>query len=120
MRKYLPHVLELSALLAFPVLMLAQGEHPRFIPGTWKLNVAKSKFNPGPPPRSSTVTVTPDGHFTAEWIDAQGTPHKMSHPWSDGKEVPVTGVENATWITNAHGDGYDEEMKVKGKTVMKV
>jgi hypothetical protein len=32
--------------------------------GTWKLNVAKSKFNPGPAPKSLTRTITADGSGT--------------------------------------------------------
>jgi hypothetical protein len=34
-------------------------QNDRFV-GTWKLNVAKSKFSPGPPPKSATVTIAPD------------------------------------------------------------
>ena len=38
--------------------------------GTWKLNVAKSKYNPGPPPKSQTYQFEPSGangvKFTAE------------------------------------------------------
>ena len=29
--------------------------------GTWVLNVAKSKYDPGPPPKSSTVTIVAAG-----------------------------------------------------------
>jgi len=35
----------------------AQASDPRI--GTWKLNVAKSKYSPGPAPQSLTVKVEP-------------------------------------------------------------
>ena len=52
--------------------------------GTWKLNLAQSKFNPGPPPRSETRTWQDRGDgvqtFTAEGVDAQGRP--FSYGWT--------------------------------------
>jgi hypothetical protein len=43
--------------------------------GTWKLNLAKSKYSPGPPPRSGTAIWEAAGQgfrTRAEGIDAQG------------------------------------------------
>ena len=58
--------------------------------GTWQLNVSKSKYSPGPPPKSSTVTVQAVGQnhkLTGVTIDAEGkqtlvgvTRHWMGHP----------------------------------------
>ena len=45
----------LSLLLATSATMLAQAQKDAHI-GTWKLNVAKSKFNPGPGSKSETRT----------------------------------------------------------------
>ena len=63
--------------------------------GTWKLNVAKSKFSPGPPPKSQTVTVVPSGKdgvkLTLEAVNAKG--EKLNVGYSagyDGKEYPRT------------------------------
>jgi hypothetical protein len=79
--------------LALAVLATAQPKDP-FV-GTWKLNLAKSKYSPGPPPKSSTVT-----------YEAAGTGYKVSvrtepasgatQEWSystmlDGKDSPITG-----------------------------
>ena len=33
--------------------------------GTWKLNTAKSKYSPGPAPKSNTVTYSMDGDWTS-------------------------------------------------------
>jgi hypothetical protein len=43
---------------AFPQMSYAQTDP---LIGTWKLNVAKSTFSPGPAPRSTTATVTAAG-----------------------------------------------------------
>ena len=63
--------------------------------GIWKLNVAKSKFSPGPPPKSQTVTVTPYGKdgvkLALEALNAKG--EKLTIGYSagyDGKEYPRT------------------------------
>jgi hypothetical protein len=45
--------------------------------GTWQLNLAKSKYSPGPPPRSQTVNLQGDGQnhrVTETGIDAAGKP----------------------------------------------
>jgi hypothetical protein len=50
--------------------------------GTWKLVLAKSKYSPGPPPRSSTLAFQAEGGgltATTDIIDAQGKPTKVVH-----------------------------------------
>jgi hypothetical protein len=63
--------------------------------GMWKLNLANSTFNPGPPPRSQTAIVQTEGQglkITLEGIDAQGNPAKaVIVNFNDGKSHPVTG-----------------------------
>lgn len=64
---------------------------------TWKLNLEQSKFNPGPAPRSSTLTYEAVGQgfrVTNDGIDARGNPTKaVFGPYLlDGKPHPVTGV----------------------------
>jgi len=63
--------------------------------GRWKLNLEKSKFTPGPPPKSQTLNfegVGQDFKNTAETIDAQGQTTKIvfMHIY-DGKPHPTTG-----------------------------
>ena len=65
-------VLALGVVLGAGVVSLsAQGNDPRI--GTWKLNVAKSKYSPGPAPQSLTVKVEPSGQggekVTAEFVN---------------------------------------------------
>src|SRR5436853_7203829 len=72
----------------------AESQDP--ILGTWKLNRSKSKYIPGPAPRSQTRTYkqTADGIFvTIETIDANGhrqPPIEFSEKY-DGKDYPMTG-----------------------------
>lgn len=83
-----------------PVAGLAQTDS--FV-GTWKLNVAKSKYSPGPPPKSQTVTYQAAGQgikVTATGTDAQGKPITIQYTANyDGKDYPVTG--NPDWDATA-------------------
>jgi hypothetical protein len=90
-------LLFLAAVLATaaPNIGLAQSNP---LIGTWKLNLEKSKFIPGPPPRSLTLTFAGQGENltnTAEGIDAQGGALKtvFVHIY-DGKPHPTTGNPN--------------------------
>jgi hypothetical protein len=99
--------------------------------GTWTLNLAKSKYSPGPPPRSSIMTFTltfqAEGRSltaTTEVIDAPGNPTKVVHGpyFYDGKSYPVTGArayDQASYkIVN---DSTDEITRTKfGKVVQTV
>jgi hypothetical protein len=63
--------------------------------GTWKLNLAKSKFSPGPAPKSAMVTFTAAGQGVKAVIDGIGPDGGKTH-WEytadfDGKPHPVTG-----------------------------
>jgi hypothetical protein len=63
--------------------------------GTWKLNVATSKYDPGPAPKSLTRTVEAQGEgvkYTFEGVSADGKP--ISYGFSvqfDGKDNPISG-----------------------------
>jgi hypothetical protein len=68
--------------------------------GTWKLNVAKSKYSPGPAPKSLTATFSAAGQGAKAVIDGVAADGSKVH-WEytanfDGKPYPVTG--------NADGD----------------
>ena len=67
--------------------------------GTWKLNVAKSTFRPGPPPRSATLTGVASGSgvtVTADTVTAAGAAtHAVFTVVFDGKFHPITGTSVA-------------------------
>jgi hypothetical protein len=91
-------VLALGVVVGAGVVSLsAQGSDPRI--GTWKLNVAKSKYSPGPAPQSLTVKVEPSGQggekVTAEFVNADGTRTTVQYTEAnfDGKDYPLTGSQ---------------------------
>lgn len=63
--------------------------------GTWKLNVAKSKYSPGPAPKGLTVKWEPAGKgvkLTAEGITPDGKPMSGGYTANyDGKDYPYVG-----------------------------
>jgi len=81
--------------------------------GTWKLNVAKSKYSPGPAPKEGTLTVEsqPNGlKITIHGTDAEGKPvHMEFSPTYDGKDVPATGMPGADTINMKKIDDYTVE-----------
>ena len=71
---------------------LAVAQSDPFV-GTWKLNVTKSKFHPGPGPKSQTRTWAADGRVSVEGLNAAGKPVAYGYPIkADGKDYPTTGA----------------------------
>jgi hypothetical protein len=86
----------MGTIAAFVVMLLATGillaQGNPFV-GTWKLDVASSKFNPGPTPQSQTRTWEASGKVTVDSIGATGTPSSYGYTISgDGKESAPTGA----------------------------
>jgi hypothetical protein len=81
-------------LAASSVLLAQKDAHM----GTWKLNVAKSTFDPGPPFKSETRTYesTGDGYkFTGTIVAADGSTHTGGFTTTyDGKDHPEMGDTN--------------------------
>jgi hypothetical protein len=70
--------------------------------GTWKLNVAKSKYNPGPGPESVTTTVkVEDGtHHVSTQATFEGKTIETSFVAKvDGTPAPVSGSPTADMIS---------------------
>ena len=91
--------------------------------GTWELNLAKSKFSPGPPPKSQTrmYEVTgADVKYTLKGIDAEGKPTLVRYTAKyDGKDYPVTGSEDFDAISLKRVDAVTAQATVKkgGKVI---
>jgi hypothetical protein len=76
--------------LAVSAPVMAQGNP---FAGTWKLNPAKSHFDPGPAPQSQTRTWASDGKVFVKGINAAGKP--TTHTFTinpDGKAYPSIGA----------------------------
>jgi hypothetical protein len=93
--------------------------------GTWKLNVAKSKFTGEQPPKSETRTVVAQGgglKVTYEGIAADGSPISYSYTTNlDGKDVPYSGRHpfgsDAVAIKRVDANTITAISKKAGKTI---
>ena len=65
--------------------------------GTWKLDTAKSKFSPGPAPKTITVIFEAAGDGVKVTADSVGADDKATHTTYtgnyDGKDYPITGTD---------------------------
>jgi hypothetical protein len=114
------------ALLGLAVTALPQvgfGQSNPLI-GTWKINFTKSKYSPGPPPRSGSTTFEAAGQglkIIAEGVDAQGNPTKVDYGISefDGKSYPVKGTPDydAQATTRADANTFIINRTKAGKLV---
>ena len=102
---------------------LAQGE---VRVGTWELNLAKSSFSPGPPPRKQTITFRSAGpHWTAllQGIDASGKPinpdmNNLAITF-DGKDHPTASIDyDTTAWKRLSSNNYEVIRKRAGKIVL--
>lgn len=102
--------------------LLAQGNP---LTGSWKLNVAESKYNPGPMPKSLTRTVeeSADGmKYSMQGVNADGSPLSYSFTVKfDGKDYPITGSmpggADSITIKKIDANHYEATFKKAGKAV---
>ncbi len=110
----------LLAALALAVTAAAADQHS----GTWKMNPAKSKYSPGPAPKSTTVKVEADEkgvEIDAKIVNADGSPAHVEYDAKfDGKDYPVTGLPYADTVSVKRIDANTIEatMKKGGQVTM--
>ncbi|HXX45270.1 MAG TPA: hypothetical protein VEJ38_11105 [Candidatus Acidoferrales bacterium] len=121
-------ILTLVAALALPLVaagvLLAQGNP--FV-GTWKLNVAKSKFTGIQAPKSETRTVVAQGQgekLTYEGTAADGSPIAYSFATNlDGKDSPISGSHplgsDTVAVTRVDANTVTSISKKAGKTIFR-
>lgn len=91
--------------------------------GTWKLNVAKSKYDGIPAPKEQTVTYTVKGagyHYEAKGVAADGKPIASSFDYvKDGEEIKATGFPmwDGLVLKNGKSDNSTAELRRGGKTI---
>jgi hypothetical protein len=100
----------------FPSLSAAEADDP--IVGTWKLNLSKSKYIPGPAPRSQIRVYrrTPEGIFvTIETVDANGKNRPLIEfpERYDGKDYPAKGSDIADALALKRINDYLAEATLK-------
>ena len=106
-------VTALVASLAGFAATAAANEHS----GTWKLNPAKSKYSPGPAPKSLMETIVLDENSYK--VDANGTAadgkrmHIEFDAKFDGKDYPMIGVPWADTVSVKRIDAHTPQMTQK-------
>jgi hypothetical protein len=112
----------LGVILAAAVAVTAaQTVDPRV--GSWQLNVAKSKYSPGPAPKSQTLTIEAAGKgekVTSESVTDAGAKTVTEYTAEyDGKPHPIKGSETADSVTLKRVDTHTTERidSKAGKTV---
>lgn len=108
--------------LAFGAMTIAAGSPDSNI-GTWKLNVAKSKFSPGPAPKSQTLKIEAWGtdgvKFSSDGVASDGKPtHWEFQAKYDGKFVPFKGNPDADMIAYKRIDANTVEATTQWKGVV--
>jgi hypothetical protein len=97
---YLLAVVVVASVVVFGGTAFAQSSNSQV--GTWKLNVAKSKYNPGPAPKSVTVKYEAAGagvKVTVDSVGATGTVNHYTYTANyDGKDSPEVGNPSADTI----------------------
>src|SRR5262245_15345497 len=92
-------VVAAAAALAITALPATAGAQADPHSGTWVLNVAKSKYTPGPPPKEQSSVYTVDSKsvkVATKGTSADGKPTATDFTAAcDGKDHPVKG--NADW-----------------------
>jgi hypothetical protein len=82
--------------------------------GTWKVNVAKSNYSPGPAPKAQTVKYEATGDnmkITVDGTDAAGKP--IHNGWTgkfDGKDYAVKGDPDTDMRAYRRMDDYTMEI----------
>ncbi len=114
-------MLFVGGLLGWCAVALAEAPPP-FV-GTWTLELAKSKFDPGPPPKSWTQKneVVEGGlRQVAEYVNPEGQETRSEFTARfDGKDYPVTGSPgaDAIWLKKVDDHTIEWGMKKAGKLV---
>lgn len=109
-------------LASFGIQAAAQDHDP--LVGAWELNVAKSKFTPGPAPKSESRTYVVAGQdIKASSKGVDGTGKVTAAEWTvnyDGKDRPETGNPNADALSLKRIDAFSAEFtqKMAGKVVL--
>ena len=111
----------LAAIACFALTAAGRAQSVPIEVGTWTLNVAKSKFSPGPAPKASTVTYSAAGQGLKAVIDGVGPDSAKVH-WeytanTDGKSYPVTGNPDADMVVVKRVDAntLENTYTLKGK-----
>ena len=122
-RSFAPALL-IACILTGSIALVQAQKDPHI--GTWKLDLSKSTFSPGPAPKSQTVTYLQTADGLAALLQGIGADGKPINPDSsnvaivfDGKDhpTPMPGYEVSAW-THVDANTYRAVRKKAGKIVL--
>ena len=119
----LARITVLLSAAALVLVFVATAQSPDPFVGTWRLNVAKSKYSPGPPPKSQAATYEAAGQgykVSVKIEPATGPVQQWSYTSNlDGKDTPITGNNpNADMVAVKRVDAHRlESVNKKGGKV---
>jgi hypothetical protein len=89
--------------------------------GTWRLNLEKSKFDPGPAPRMRIMKIEAQENgykYTVDNVDAQGKPTNRGNTIKyDGKEYPLAASDTTITVKKIDENTHEIVIKQEGKQV---
>ena len=110
----------LVVLVGFVMALVAgaSAQAPKGLEGTWKLNAAKSKFSPGPAPKTMAVTYSAVGADGMKIVVDVTPATGAAQHWEmtanyDGKEHPIKGHPNADTVSMKRIDALTTESTFK-------
>jgi hypothetical protein len=104
--------LALAIILYVGATTLAAAQDP--FDGTWRLNTAKSTYDPGPAPDKATVTIKSDGTTwtVTSAASSEGKPLETSYTVKlDGTPAPLKGSPVADMVSVKRIDSRNVELK---------
>jgi hypothetical protein len=122
LRRWEPVVFVLGLVLSVSTTAFAK---PDPFEGTWILNLAKSKFTPGPGPKNQTVIIAATDlglKVTVTGTNSQGKSIGITYTANfDGKDYPASGSVNYDTITQKRVNTHTIEITSKkaGKVVQR-
>ena len=111
-----------TAIVVFNVAAAIAAQPADPVVGTWKLNVEKSSYNPGPARKSETRTY--EGTLssnTVSWTGVNAAGQSVSNHNTvhfDGKDYPTTGSQDYDTIAAKHVDAFTVESQLKRAEVV--
>lgn len=113
----------LATAVVFAFTVAASAQNNPFT-GTWKLNLSKSKYNPGPGPKEQVIVIDRTGRTTITTVDREGEKSTVSFTVVPGQVTKIEGAEAATVVEKRINDRTVEhvwkfgEMTVHGRGVL--
>ena len=117
MRKHLPLFSRLGLLSGAVIVPCGANRAHHSVHRHLEAEPGEIEFQSGSSVQEFHHNLYTDGTRHLDLVGADGQPIKVLLPWSDGKEVHVTGTENATAISKIQGNTFHDIWKQNGRTI---